>query len=133
MPGQTKTRRKPVKPGPFSRDKTLSRLDRRTKAGKLMRTIAGDLVNDLGGDPSAAERLLIQAASVKAVRLSLLADMLLEGGDIGEGSDHHAIAWFNSMRLDLMAIGLARRSKDITPSPLAEHFKRAPAPAEAQR
>ena len=41
---------------------------------------------------------------------------------IGDGlidldNDHHmTLAWLNSMRADLMALGLQRRIKDVTPS-----------------
>ncbi len=108
----------------------LSRLDRRTKSGRLMRKIEGDLASDLGGEPTTAERLLIQATAVKAVRLALLSEKLLEGDEPGEDG-HHALAWFNSMRLDLVALGLQRRAKLVTPTHLADHFSRPYQPAVA--
>ena len=55
-------------------------------------------------------RLLVQSAALKAVRLALLADNLLDGTPPSDGSDHHALAWLNSLRLDLQALGLERRS-----------------------
>ena len=109
--------------GPFSRPETLSRLDRRTKAGRVMRSVEADLTSDLGGDPSTAERLLIQAAAVKATRVSLLSERLLEGEEPGEDG-HHALSWLNSLRLDLVALGLQRRARDIPNAPVraADHF-----------
>ena len=59
-------------PGPTSRTDRLTRLDRRTTIGRVLRDTAAQLVADIGGDPSAAERLLIQNAAVKATKLHLL-------------------------------------------------------------
>ena len=83
-----------------------------------MRKIEGDLTADLGGDPTTAERLLIQSTAVKAVRLALLSERLLEGDEPGEDG-HHALAWFNSMRLDLTRPRVyQRRARDDTvPTP----------------
>ena len=95
-----------------------------------MRKVEADLTSDVGGDPSTAERLLIQAAAVKATRVALLSEKLLEGGEPGEDG-HHALAWLNSMRLDLVALGLQRRAKLVTPTHLADHFSRPYQPAVA--
>ena len=107
--------------GPFSRDRSLSTLDRRTNAGRVLRATITDLTEHLGGDPSAAERLLVQSAAIKAYRLFLLSEKLLAGGEIGADGDHHCLAWLNSMRQDLTALGLARRVRDVTPN-LADYI-----------
>jgi hypothetical protein len=110
------------KPGPFSTDQALTSLDRRTKAGRIMKTVVGELMDHLG-DATPPQRLIVQAAALKAVRLSLLTENLLAGDPPGEGSDHHALAWLNSMRLDLQALGLERK---VRPSlNLAEYLKTA--------
>ena len=93
----------------------------------MMRSVEADLASDLGGDPTTAERLLIQSAAVKATRLSLLADQLLDGVEI-QTDQHHVLAWSNSLRLDLIALGLERRAKTVPTNPLADHFSRPPAP-----
>lgn len=98
------------KPGPFSRDQALTNIDRRTRAGRVMTTVTNELIAHLG-DATAPQRLLVQSAAFKSVRLALLTDMLLaNGGTLSEGSEHHALAWLNSLRLDLQAIGLERRA-----------------------
>ncbi len=104
------------KVGPFSKDRNIATLDRRTKPGRVLRTTVADLTRHLGGCPSPAEALIIQSAALKATRLYLLSEKLLAGGEIGEDGDHHALAWLNSMRQDLTALGLASRVKDVTPS-----------------
>jgi len=101
-----RSRRK--KPGPFSRDQALIDLDRRTRAGRVMKSVVGELTAHVG-DASAAQRLLVQCAALKATRLMLLTDQLLDGTPPSEGSDLHALAWLNSLRLDLQALGLERK------------------------
>jgi hypothetical protein len=113
--GRGKPRSRAGNAGPFARDSTLSTIDRRTRAGRVLRSVEADLVEHLGGNPTTAERLIIQSAALKATRLSLLTEKLLDKGDLSEGSDHHALAWLNSLRLDLAALGLERRAKDVTP------------------
>jgi hypothetical protein len=96
------------KPGPFSRDQALTDVDRRTRAGRIMKTVITELTAHVG-DASAPQRLLVQCAALKATRLMLLTDQLLDGTPPSEGSDHHALAWLNSLRLDLQALGLERK------------------------
>jgi hypothetical protein len=59
-------------PGPFARDRSLTTIDRRTKAGRVLRQTRADLIDMLGGNPTAAEALIVQSAAVKATRLFLL-------------------------------------------------------------
>jgi hypothetical protein len=96
------------KPGPFSRDQALMDVDRRTRAGRVMKTVIRELTAHIG-DASPAQRLLIQATALKATRLALLVDELLTGPPPSEGSDAHALAWMNAMRHDLVALGLERK------------------------
>jgi hypothetical protein len=96
------------KPGPFSRDQALADLDRRTRAGRVMKGVIRELTLHIG-DATAPQRLLIQSAALKSTRLALLSDQLLDGTPPSEGSDHHALAWLNSLRLDLQALGLERK------------------------
>jgi hypothetical protein len=96
------------RPGPFSRDQSLTDVDRRTRAGRVLKSVVKELMDHVG-DATAPQRLLVQAAAVKATRLALLTDQLLDGTPQSEGSDHHALAWLNSMRLDLMALGLEKK------------------------
>ena len=106
MSCQMGSRRK--KPGPFSRDQALTDIDRRTRAGRVMKVVLAELMDHVG-DATAPQRLLIQAAALKAVRMALLTDQVLDGAPPSEGSDHHLLAWMNSLRLDLQALGLERK------------------------
>jgi hypothetical protein len=108
----SRTRSRHRKPGPFSRDEALTELDARTRAGRVMKGVIRQLSDQIG-DATAGQRLLIQSAALKATRLALLSEQLLDGTPPSEGSDHHALAWLNSLRLDLMALGLERRERQI--------------------
>jgi hypothetical protein len=123
-PKPKKPRRKPHQAGPYSRDHVLSMIDKRTRAGRVYRTVIRELINHVGGDPSAAQRLLIESASIKATRLALLTDNLLAGIEPGEDG-HQALAWLNSLRMDLQALGLERRARDVTSLADYLHSKRA--------
>src|SRR5690348_351731 len=123
---EKKRRRRPRRAGPFSR--SLTDLDRRTRAAKIMREIVSELEAHVGNAPTAAEYLIIRQAAWKATRLHLLAERFLAGTDLAEGSDHHALAWSNSLARDLALLGLERRTKEISGGLLAEHFSKPPKP-----
>jgi hypothetical protein len=115
-PARAPRRRRPRPVGPFSRPGTLANLDRRTKAGKIMRDVASGLSSDLGGDLSAAQKILVQSVAIKATRLALLGENLLRGDTPNESTDHHIISWSNSARLDLALLfgtGLERKAKPV--------------------
>lgn len=103
--------------GPFSRDTTLSTIDRRTRAGRVLRSVEADLLKHIGGSATITQRLLVQSAALKATRLMLLSQKLLDHGDLSEGSDHHALAWMNSLRLDLVALGVGITGKGAKAKP----------------
>ncbi len=118
MARQTKQRPSNMPLGPFSKDRRIvqASVDRRSKVGRLFRTTIADLSDQVGGKPTPAQSLIIQSAALKACRLYLLSEKLLHGSDMAEASDHHALAWLNSLRLDLTSLGLERRMKDVGPS-----------------
>jgi hypothetical protein len=72
-----------------------------------MKSVTEELMAHLG-DATAPQRLIVQSAAVKATRLALLTDIILNGTPPSDGSDHHCLAWLNSLRLDLQALGLER-------------------------
>ncbi len=71
-------------------------------------------------DLSPQRRLLVEQASVKAVVLGIMAGYALARNVIGRKGvlqaplTGHYLAWSNSLRLDLLALGLARVPKDAT-------------------
>jgi len=118
-----------VRVGAHSKARQLAHVDGRTLAGRVLRRTRADLTQHLGGHPSAAQKLLIESAAIKSVRLFLVSSRILDAGDVGIDDGNHVMAWLNSLRLDLVALGLEARAKDVTPdlsSIIKEH-------AESQR
>ena len=97
--------------GPYSHGSALVRLDFRTREGKFARAIQDELTQHVGGQPNAAQQLLIRLASIKALRLALMSDFVLTEHSISERDDRQFLAWANSLRRDLDVLGLTRRVK----------------------
>jgi hypothetical protein len=112
MPGKAKPRNFRV--GAFSKDHVLATLDRRTKAGRVFRTIEAELSAHVGGNASAVQRYLIQICCFKGTRLALLSETILDGRDIG--NDGQALAYANAFERSLLALGIDAPIKDVTPS-----------------
>lgn len=82
------------------------------------------------GDPTPPQRILINGAAFKTLRIALFADrMLNEPGALSENSDHNLLAWSNSLRLDLVALGLERRERQVLD--LASYLARGRTPTDA--
>ncbi len=93
---------------------TLADLDGRTNAAKAARALVADLESDLGGADrlSAAERALVVRAAVTGAMVEHLEASWLSGGDY-DVLTYTALAKLQ-LRL-LTALGLQRRSRDVTP------------------
>jgi hypothetical protein len=97
----------------FSRPSALRKIDQRTVEAKLLRTTQEQLIDHLGGEErvSVAERMLVQATAVLALRLKCALDRYMNGGDV-ESLDRHVVAIQNALRHNLMALGLKRQQLD---------------------
>ena len=100
-----------LKHGAFSRVH-LKRLDRRTREGKTLIAARGALTSAMGGQPSPQQSMLIDRISFKMLRCALY-EMATLAGDTTAGTDHIYLAWANSLRLDLQALGMHRKSKQV--------------------
>lgn len=85
-------------------------LDKRTSFGKAVSQLRQALVRDLGGTVSTQQSMLIDRAISKALRCSALEGQLLQGK---ETNLQFYISLSNSLRLDLLALGLERRQKEV--------------------
>lgn len=92
------------------------KLDGRSRFGKAVTQLRKSLISDLGGDPSTQESLIVDRVVFKVLRLcSFESHILKTQGMESERQSREYLAMSNSLRLDLMAIGLERRERDITP------------------
>jgi hypothetical protein len=95
--------------GPFSETKTLAALlDRRTQEGRFAAEVEDGLVEHLGGEVTAPQRLLIRCAALKALRVALLSRLMVTKEGMTDLCDRQLVAWMNSLRLDLQALGMER-------------------------
>lgn len=85
--------------------------DKRTVLGRELAALRKALVRDLGGDLSAQESLLVDRIVSKSFRCRCLEAAMFQGDP---AADAQYIALSNSLRLDLQALGLRRRAKDVT-------------------
>ena len=58
--------------GPYSSPITLAKLDGRTREGRLLREHTTDLLDHIGGKPSAPQRRLIALAGNLALQIALM-------------------------------------------------------------
>jgi len=92
---------------------SLGKLDGRTKEARAVRHIQAELSTALG-DVSPQQILLIQRASVKAVRCALAeAEILKANGDAAQSLQDDYLRWARELRADLLALGLERRSRNV--------------------
>ena len=111
VPGMAKIR-EPV--GGHSSVERLLKVDGRTRTGKLMRDIRLALVDHVGGHANAAQQILIHAATIKIMRCILIERRVLSEQSLAEGDKHQYLAWSNSLRRDLEALGIMG-SKGVAP------------------
>lgn len=86
------------------------RLDGRTRLAKALNQLRRELTADLGAAPSRAQRLIIDRVVFKSARLGFFEQGYLRG-EVSDGANATYIALANSLRLDLMALGLERRER----------------------
>ena len=101
------------------------RLDGRTRLAKYASGVRGEILDSLGGEDnlSAQEKIMLDdliIPQILAVR-SFVQKAMQPGFETGENSIKYWVSLSNSLRLNLCAIGLTRKAKDITP--LAERLK----------
>ncbi len=94
----------------------IKRIDGRTKEGKTIAAAKNALTTAIGGDPTPQESILIDRVVFKMLRCTLYEMATLQGSTNG-GSDHIYLAWANSLRLDLQALGLSRKTKSVVDLP----------------
>jgi hypothetical protein len=94
--------------GPYSRAHHLASVDGRSQVGRYIQDLSRDLARHVG-DPSPAQRVLIKEAAIKSARLGLLVDRILSDSNLDyDCATRTYLAWSNSLRRDLEALGLQK-------------------------
>jgi hypothetical protein len=114
---------------PYSRAEALSKIDGRTREGKLMQETRAELVRHLGGAPTVAQRALIERAVWMTLHLAVMDRRTAEkGGQMTEHDSVRYLAWTNTLTRTIRAIGLRGEGNPQRPS-LSDHLAaRATAP-----
>ena len=82
---------------------------------KIVNATIADLTAQVGGRPTAAQALLIHAAAVVVLRIRCALDKYGAGKGEIESLDRHFVSLQNSLRLNLVTLGL-EAAKDRPPS-----------------
>src|SRR5437016_5234026 len=101
-------RRKKRRIGAFSKRLSFSDLDLRTNAGRFANSIKSDLEAQIG-NPSPGQQILIKLVAIKVLRCEMMYDQVLskpDGGDLQDRVENYFLAWSNSVRMDLEALGV---------------------------
>ena len=96
--------------GPYSGPVTLAKVDGRTREGRLLREHTAELLDHIGGDPSAPQRRLVELASNLALHMALMDRRFVQANAVTEREGRQYLAWANAYRRTLQAIGLDRRA-----------------------
>lgn len=96
----------------------MASVDRRSQVGKYINSLTLELVAHVG-NPTPAQRLLIQQAALKSAKLGMLVDRILANNEPDvDLATRCCLSWSNSLRRDLEALGLERAKK--LPTKLAD-------------
>jgi hypothetical protein len=70
--------------GAHSRRHNLVKVDGRTKEGALLATVRAELIEHVGGSPTAVQRAMIERCAWLSLRLSLLDEKIASGNNFTE-------------------------------------------------
>jgi hypothetical protein len=125
-----KQRRKRRRYGPYTKSHGLTTVDGRCRVARVIRELARELEAHLGREPTPAQRVLIRESAVKNAKLGLLVNKILDGTepDLDMASRCY-LAWSNSLRRDLEALGLKAPEQKVPELGQFLALQRAPAKA----
>ena len=96
--------------GPNSNSERLRSVDGRTRLGRFMSELRTELYEALGTDnPTPMQRIIVDRIVEKAARCTLLSKQMLNGGGMSAEAERRYVWHSNSLRRDLVTLGLNRR------------------------
>jgi hypothetical protein len=96
------------KPGPYSTDGTIAKLDRRFKEMRYLQRCRDELTAHVGGAPTLIQRQLIERAAILMFRVRMMDRRLLEDGGSAFTNNDQAqfCAFSNSLSRTLVLLDL---------------------------
>jgi hypothetical protein len=92
--------------GPHSRPHRLLKLDGRTREATLLREARDQLIEHVGGAPSAVQLRLIERAALLTLHVAMFDARALAGNGLSERDGRQYLAYSNSLARALAQLGL---------------------------
>lgn len=92
--------------GPYSNCANLAKLDGRTREARLLKGLRSELIAHVGGNPSTAQRLVIDQCVQLKLRLALMDAESIAPGGMTERNQVQYLAWSGALTRLLNQIGL---------------------------
>ena len=109
--------------GPYSKDAVLGRLDGRTREARGLAAFRAELLEHIGGRPTAPQRRLIDLAAQLWLRIALMDDRFAATGTVGDMEGRAYLAWANTLARVLVALGVGPPAKaDPLPPTLRDYL-----------
>ncbi len=98
------------------------KIDKRTRFGRAVSQLRRALIDDLGGDLSTQKNLIVDRIVFKVLKLCSYESHIIDGnGGSNPSGEKYYLAFANSLRLDLQALGLEKKILD--PVSLTDYLK----------
>ena len=94
-----------------------------------MQKVRKELIDHVGGSPSATQRALIERAVNLTVRIALMDQRFAESGQQTEHDSRTYLAWSNTLTRTIRQLGM--KSVGNSAPTLADYISRKPEPAAA--
>jgi hypothetical protein len=99
----------------YSRPCRVAGVTTRSAEGRLIRDVRADLINHVGGAPSATQRVMIERAVMLTVQLGRMDAKALADGAMSEHASREYLAWSNTLTRTMKALGI-KGAADRAPS-----------------
>lgn len=109
--------------GPYSSNDELAKLDGRTREARLLKKTRQDLTRLIGGNPSVAQKMIIDQAAWLTVHVNLMnVKSAEEGGALSERDGRQYLAWSNSLTRLLRQLDAQKVKGDSKPTQSLKGF-----------
>ena len=95
-----------AKLGPYSKSAILSKPDGRTKEARLVKSLRAELIKHVGGNPTIAQRMLIDRVAQLTLRIASMDKKFTETEVQTEHDSRCYLAWTGSLSRLLRDLGL---------------------------
>jgi hypothetical protein len=92
--------------GVYSCLTSLVEVDKRSREYRLMRQVRRDLTAHIGGNPNAAQRMLIERAVILSLRVAMLDQKIVNGEILTTLDNNQYLAWSNSLVRTIARLGI---------------------------